>query len=151
VNLLDVNVLVYAFRRDSERHQQFRGWLLSLLRSDAAFSLSEQVLSSVVRLTTHSKVFREPSTLSEAFEFVNALREHPNCRIARPGDRHWSVFSRLCEVTKAKANLVTDAWFAAMAIESGGTWVTTDRDYARFPGLKWRHPLDHAEIVENPG
>ncbi|HSF16895.1 MAG TPA: PIN domain-containing protein [Vicinamibacteria bacterium] len=69
--------------------------------------------------------------MSEAFEFVNTLREHPNCRIARPEDRHWSVFSRLCEVSKAKANLVTDAWFAAIAIESGCTRVTTDRDHAR--------------------
>ena len=31
---------------------------------------------------------------------------------------------------------------AAPAIESGSEWITTDRDYSRFPGLKWRHPLD---------
>lgn len=150
MNLLDVNVLVYAFRRDAERHEQFRAWLHSVLRAESAYALSEQVLSSVIRLTTHPKVFKEPSTLSEALEFVNAVREHPNCRLVRSGDRHWPIFSRLCEASNAKANLVTDAWFAALAIESGCIWITTDRDYARFPGLKWRHPLDHAEIVENP-
>jgi hypothetical protein len=37
--------------------------------------------------------------------------------------------------------MVTDAYFAALALESGCEWVTTDRDYARFAGLAWRHPL----------
>ena len=151
MNLFDVNVLVYAFRRDADRHEQFRAWLLSLLDSESAFALSEQVLSSVVRLTTHPKVFKEPNSLREVFEFVDALREHPNCRVIKAGDGHWAVFRRLCEAANAKANLVPDAWFAALAIESGCIWITTDRDYSRFPGLKWRHPLDHTEIMENPG
>lgn len=149
--LFDVNVLVYAFRRDAERHAQFREWLHSVLDGESAFALSEQVLSSVVRLTTHPKVFKEPNTLREALDYVNALREHPNCRLVRAGEGHWSIFSRLCEASNAKANLVTDAWFAALAIESGSIWITSDRDYARFSGLKWRHPLDHIEIIENPG
>jgi hypothetical protein len=42
----------------------------------------------------------------------------------------------------ATGALVPDAYFAALAIESGSEWVTADRDYARFPGLRWRHPLD---------
>ena len=151
MNLVDVNVLVYAFRRDAVRHEQFRDWLLSRLQGDSAFGLSEQVLSSVVRLTTHHKVFKEPNTLSEAMAFVNAVREHPHCRVIRAGERHWSIFERLCEASNAKGNLVTDAWFAALALESGCIWITTDRDYSRFPGLKWRHPLDHPEIIENPG
>jgi len=37
--------------------------------------------------------------------------------------------------------MVADAYLAALAIGSGSEWVTTDRDYARFPGLRWRHPL----------
>ncbi len=151
MNLVDVNVLVYAFRRDAVRHEQYRAWLLSGLQDESAFGLSEQVLSSVVRLTTHPRVFKEPNTLSEALAFVNAVREHSHCRVIRAGERHWSIFERLCEASNAKANLVTDAWFAALAIESGCIWITTDRDYARFPGLKWRHPLDHSEIIENPG
>jgi predicted nucleic acid-binding protein len=31
--------------------------------------------------------------------------------------------------------IVTDAWFAALAIEWDCEWVTFGRDYARFPGL----------------
>ena len=150
MNLMDVNVLVYVFRRDSERHQDYRTWFNELLNGDAAFAVSEQVLSSVVRLTTHPRVFREPSSLSEVTKYADSILEQPNCRVVRPGAKHWGIFKRLCTEANAKANLVTDAWFAALAIESGCIWVTTDRDYARFPGLRWRKPLDGSDIVENP-
>jgi len=39
-----------------------------------------------------------------------------------------------------KGNLVTDAYLAALAIESGCEWISTDGDYARFKGLTWRRP-----------
>ena len=59
-----------------------------------------------------------------------------------PGERHWDIFQRLCREANAKGNLIPDAYLAALAIESGAEWITTDRDYARFPGLRWRHPLN---------
>ena len=150
MNLLDVNVLVYAFRKDSDRHGDYRTWLLALLRSDSPFAVSEQVLSSVIRITTHPRVFKHPSTLKDAIRFSDSLLDQPNCRVVRPSENHWSIFIRLVEVAKAKANLVTDAWFAALAIESGCVWITTDNDFARFPSLRWKHPLDHSNIRENP-
>jgi predicted nucleic acid-binding protein len=39
-----------------------------------------------------------------------------------------------------RGNLVPDAYLAAMAIESGCEWVTTDRDFSRFEGLRTRNP-----------
>ena len=139
--LVDVNVLVYAFRADADRHQEYRRWLLAALNGTSVFGMSEQVLSAVVRLTTHSRVFRAPSTVAQAFAYTDALRAHPLCRLIRPGERHWAVFRSLCMQANAKGNLVADAWYAALAIESGCTWITTDRDYARFPGLIWTDPL----------
>ena len=61
--------------------------------------------------------------------------------IVAPGPRHWRLFTDLCRVAGAKGAIVADAYLAALAIESGSDWITTDRDYARFPGLRWRHPL----------
>jgi predicted nucleic acid-binding protein len=58
-----------------------------------------------------------------------------------PGQRHWTVFQDLCVAAGAVGNLVQDAWFAALAIEFGCEWITTDRDYARFPGVRWRTPF----------
>jgi toxin-antitoxin system PIN domain toxin len=140
--LLDVNVLIYAFRADSERHGEFRTWLLEAVSGDAAFGLSEQVLASVVRITTHPKIYVKPSKVSEVFSFCDKLRELPNCALINPKVRHWEIFHRLCQQSDVKGNLVQDAWLAALAIESGCEWITTDRDYARFRGLRWRHPLE---------
>jgi predicted nucleic acid-binding protein len=70
------------------------------------------------------------------------LRSRPNCVPVAPGVRHWNIFINLCESVRAKGNLVPDAYFAALAIESGCEWITTDSDYARFSGLRWRHPFD---------
>ncbi|NUN98601.1 MAG: type II toxin-antitoxin system VapC family toxin [Candidatus Omnitrophica bacterium] len=150
MNLLDVNVLVYAFRRDSERHEDYRRWLLEQMGGTSAFGISEQVLSSLIRITTHPRIFRNPSRAAEAVAFAERLRAHPACRIVSPSPTHWGLFARLCEKIGAKGNLVADAWFAALALDSGCTWITADRDYARFPGLRWRHPLDHEADIQNP-
>lgn len=150
MNLLDVNVLVYAFRKDVDRHEEFRDWIHELIHGDAAFGVSEQALASLIRITTHPRIFKQPSTRSEAVAFAEALRRHPSCRSIRPSRTHWSLFLELCEKAEIKGNLVTDAWFAALAIESGCVWITSDRDFARFPRLRWKHPLDHEAVIENP-
>lgn len=91
---------------------------------------------------THPRVFDVPSSVATALTFVNAIRDAPNAVPIGPGSRHWEVFERLCLDAGAKGNLVADAYLAALAIESGCEWITTDRDFARFRGLRWRHPLD---------
>jgi uncharacterized protein len=132
---------VYAKRLDSPNHTKFRSWLEEALKSDSIFGISDLVLSSVVRILSHPRIFNEPTQLDEALQYVNSLRAHPACILVSPGERHWDIFARLCKATGAKGNLITDAYFAALAIESGAEWITADRDYARFPGLRWRHPL----------
>jgi uncharacterized protein len=143
VILIDVNILVYAKRLDSNNHLKFRAWLEQTLRCESMVGVSDLVLSSVVRILTHPHIFRQPTQLAEALEYVANFREHPACVPVVPGERHWEIFTRLCKVTGAKGNLVSDAYFAALAIEAGADWITADRDYARFPGLRWRHPLAH--------
>lgn len=139
--LCDVNVLLYAFRRDATNHEQYRAWLDEVVNGDAAYGMSPQVLASVIRLSTHPRVFVRPSRLDEALAFTRLLVDQPNCVVVHPGPRHWDVFTRLCADAQATGNLVPDAWFAAMAVESGCEWITTDRDYARFKPLRWRVPF----------
>lgn len=139
--LADVNVLIYAFRSDAERHDEYRAWLESVIHGAATYAVSPQVLASVVRICSHPRVFARPSRLHDAFEFGRVLLEQPNANVVTPGERHWGIFQSLCQQAGATGNLVQDAWFAALAIESGCEWITTDRDYARFPGLAWRSPL----------
>ena len=140
--LPDVNVLVYAHREDAEDHGRYRSWLEDVVNGPQAFGLSDQVLSGFLRVVTHPRVFAAPTPLPRALEFCDAVRSARSCVRVDPGERHWEIFASLCRAERVRGNLVPDAWFAALAIESGSEWITTDRDYARFPGLRWRRPLD---------
>lgn len=138
--LPDVNVLVHAFRSDASDHALCRSWLDGVVNGESRYGISPQVLSGVVRVTTHPKVFKLPSAPEEVLGFAETLLGQVHCVVIQPGDAHWGIFTRLCRDADARGNLVPDAWFAAMAIEAGCEWVTLDRDYSRFDGLKWRPP-----------
>jgi uncharacterized protein len=140
VILPDVNVLVHAFRKDASDHLRCRSWLDEVVNGESRYGMSPQVLSAVVRVTTHPKVFKRPSSLDDVLLFSEVLLDQPNCAVIQPGDGHWEIFTRLCREGDARGNLAPDAWFAAMAIEAGCEWVSLDRDYARFAGLRWRLP-----------
>jgi toxin-antitoxin system PIN domain toxin len=139
--LPDVNVLIHAFRRDAGQHASCKPWLDALVDGDARFGMSPLVLSAVVRITTNARVFREPSHVREAFTFCRSLLSQPHCERVTPGERHWNIFERLAREAAIRGPRITDAWFAALAIEHGCTWITYDRDYARFAGLDWREPV----------
>jgi len=139
--LPDVNVLLYAFRSDAGNHAAYRTWLEGVLNGEMAYGMSPQVLASVIRLATHPRIFVRPDRLVDVLAFAAVLLEQPHCQIIQPGPRHWSIFTALCRKANANGNLVQDAWLAALAIESGCEWITTDRDYARFEGLRWRTPI----------
>lgn len=138
--LPDVNILVHAFRSDSSEHGRCRLWLNRMVNGEARYGMAPQVLSGVIRVTTHPKVFVKPSSIDEVLRFCNILLSQSHCAVIQPGERHWEIFTRLCTEADARGNMVPDAWFAALAIETGCEWITLDRDYARFPGLRWRVP-----------
>ena len=139
--LPDVNVLLYAFRTDSQQHDEYRGWLEEVVNGEAAYGMAPQVLASLIRITTHPRIFVRPSRREDVIAFATLLLQQPHCQHVEPGPRHWRLFCDLCEKANANGNLVQDAWFAALAIEAGCEWVTTDRDFARFESLRWRTPF----------
>lgn len=139
--LCDVNVLVYAYRADAPNHGAFRQWVEAVVNGDEAYALSDFVLSGFMRVVTHPKVFKRPSSVADALVFAEQVRARPHCVRIEPGPRHWGIFRRLCVEAGTKGNLVPDAFLAALAIESGCEWISTDRDFSRFKGLRWRHPL----------
>ena len=139
--LIDVNVLVYAHRRDSPDHDAHLRWLEDVINSDQAYGVSEHVLAGFLRVVTHPSVFDPPSSLNDALDFAIQLRAQPNAVNVGPGPRHWDIFTRLCQESGAMGNLIPDAFLAALAIETGSEWVTTDQGFSRFSGLRWRHPL----------
>lgn len=141
MQLIDVNVLLYALRTDARNHELYRSWLEESLASGLC-GTSDLVLSAVLRISTHPGLAHDPVPFDTAVQYVEGIRRHGGCTRVEPGPRHWDIFIGLCQAAGVRGAMVTDAYFAALAIEHGATWITTDRDYARFPGLRWRHPLD---------
>jgi toxin-antitoxin system PIN domain toxin len=142
VILFDVNVLLNAHRLEQPDHEVARNLLERTAGDVRPFALSELILGSFVRIATHRRALNPPTPLGDALDFCDGLRSRPNARIVAPGRRHWTLFADLCRRVDAVGNLATDAYLAALAIESGCEWISFDRDFARFPGLNWRSPAD---------
>jgi toxin-antitoxin system PIN domain toxin len=142
VILPDVNVLVHAYREDTPRHAEFLGWLEDVINSPQPFAVSDAVLCSFLRIVTHPRIFKTRSSLESAVSFARTVRDQPNAVIVGPGPRHWGIFVDISRASDARGSLIQDAYLAALAIETGSELITTDRDFARFPGLRWSHPLD---------
>jgi toxin-antitoxin system PIN domain toxin len=138
----DATVLVHAYREDTEDHDRYLAWLEGAAASEAPFGLADAVLSRFLRIVTHPRIFEPPSPIHHALRFVEELQARPNATSIVPGARHRGIFTTLCREAGVKGNLVEHAYLAALAIETGSEWITADRDFARFPGLRWRHPLD---------
>lgn len=138
--LPDVNILVYAFRTEMPEHPRCIRCLQDIVDGDARFGISPLALAALVRITTNRRSWSQPSPIEEAFAFCDRLLSEPHCQIVEPGEQHWEIFKRICIETETRGPRVTDVWYAALAIEWGCEWITLDRDYARFPGLKWSVP-----------
>jgi predicted nucleic acid-binding protein len=80
--------------------------------------------------------------MSEAATVIDDLLERPQVRFLQPGERHWTILRKLLLEGQVSGSLVMDAHLAALAIEHGALLCTTDRDFSRFPGLRWENPLE---------
>jgi hypothetical protein len=142
MKLLDVNILVQVHREDADLHKEVAHWLEITLLETTGVAVSELVLSGFLRVVTHPKVFKVPTPLASALDFIDDLRSRESVRIVAPGLDHWKIFTTLCKSADARGNLMPDAYHAALAMETGCEWITLDRGFGRYRGLRWRHPLD---------
>jgi toxin-antitoxin system PIN domain toxin len=136
----DVNVVVAAHREDAADHEDMKAWLENAVNGPDLVGLSQAVASGFVRVVTHPKVFVEPTPVAEALAQVDSLLEADGVVWVSTGRLHWRIFAQLCQRADARGNLVADAADAATAIEAGATWVSLDRDFARFESLTWLVP-----------
>jgi uncharacterized protein len=146
---LDVNILIYLHRQDHAEHRVCRQLWEDLQRRGESVGVPDVVLSSFLRIVTHPGIYCTPTPVPEALRAVNEIRS-ADCYVPlNPGPLHWDTFQWLIQTTQARGNLVTDAYLAALAIERGCDWISADRDFALFPGLRWRNPLDgeNASVV----
>jgi toxin-antitoxin system PIN domain toxin len=140
--LADVNIFITAFRPDAEHHRDSLAFLNGQISGSSRYACSDHVLSGFLRVATNRRSFKEAATIGEALAFAEVFRSQQHFVSIAPGSSHWSIFAQLARDVDAKGNIVADAFFAALAIESSCEWVTYDRDYARFKGLRWATPTE---------
>jgi hypothetical protein len=141
VIVLDANILLYAHDSTSERHSVARAWLAGVVSGPELIGLPWQVVWAFLRLTTNPRIFTNSLTMEKAVGIVQEWMDLKHVRLLAPGERHWDLLRHILIEGQVRGALTTDAELAALTIEHGGVLYTTDRDFARFPGLRWVNPL----------
>lgn len=139
--LIDVNILIYAHRPDSQDHDRYRRWLENVIASQR-YGVADLILSAFLRIVTNRRIYKDPTPLEVAIAFLEKFRNGSGAVPLVSGPGHWDRFISICRAVGAGGNLVPDAFLTAMAMEAGCEWVTTDRDFGRFPGVRFRHPFN---------
>ena len=139
--LVDADLLLYAYHPGSERHPAARSWLESVLSGVEPVRFAWLTLWAFLRISTNPRVYERPLLAGEATEAVGSWLTRSTSGILDPGERHWSILEGLLAGDQVRGPLIMDAVLAALALEHGATLYTTDGDFARFSGLKWRNPL----------
>ena len=139
--VLDVNLVIYAYDTASPHHKSAIRWMEKVLSGGEPVGLPCQTASAFLRVSTNPNLPGDRFTAEEAAQILDELLDQPNVRLLVPGERHWAFFRQMITEGQARGPLVSDAQLAALTIEHGGVLHTTDRDFARFPGLRWTNPL----------
>ncbi|MGL5819005.1 MAG: TA system VapC family ribonuclease toxin [Phycicoccus sp.] len=143
--LADVNVLVFAYRREAEDHDAYAAWLAELIAGQDELALVDHCLTGFLRVVTNPRIFADPAPGAEALTFVDRVRRARRGRPVAATPATWDVFARYVTEDRAiRGNLVPDAYLAALAVSHGCRLATGDRGFARFPGLKSFDPLTSA-------
>lgn len=141
MNCVDVNVLVYAHRADVPEHGTYRALLEDLANGEETLGLPDAVLAGFLRVMTNRRAFAEPTARRDAWAMADSLLDAPAAMLLRPGSRHWQAFRGLADAAEVGGNDLADAYLGAYAVENNAGWLSADRGFARFRGLRWRHPL----------
>jgi len=141
VIVLDANILLYAYDSASSHHKKARAWVEQVFSQADPVGLPWQTIGAFLRIMTNPRLPGERFSLEEAVAIVDRWLAQPNLRVLSPADDHWMLLRRVVTEGQAPGPLISDAQLAALTMEYGGVLHTTDRDFARFPGLRWLNPL----------
>ena len=137
----DVNLLIYAHNSAAPEHNDARQWWESLLNGTESIGLPWIVSAGFVRTASNPKVLRTPLARETAVDYVTDWLTLSHVIPLNPGIGHLSLFRQNVAVSGGGSNLVTDAHIAALAVEFDAEVHSADRDFDRFPGVRWHNPL----------
>ena len=140
-----MNLLNYAHHRDAPWHEEARNWWEGILNDGRQVGIPWLVAAGFVRLATNPRVSSPPASVPEAVDRVEEWFKLPNVSAVNPGPDHLVHFKRLLEAAAAGGRLTIDAHIAAIAVEFQAEVHSNDRDFGRFPGLRWRNPIERRD------
>ena len=135
------NLLLYAYDSKSELQPAASRWLGRALSGTEIVGLSWISVGAFLRIATNARLGRNLLPMAQAARIVDGWLAARNARLIVPREGHWGLLKELLIAGKVQGPVTTDAQLAALAIEHGGVLHTADRDFARFPGLRWVNPL----------
>lgn len=149
--LPDVNVLVYAYRREAEDHDTYAAWLTRLVAGQDELALADHCLTGFLRIVTNARIFSDPTPTAEALTFVDRLRRARRGRPVTGTPATWDVLAEhIAQDRGVRGNLLPDAYLAALAVSHGCRLATADRGFARYPGLEFFDPVAVESTAEPP-
>jgi toxin-antitoxin system PIN domain toxin len=137
----DANLLIYAHSPTSPDYRASRAWFEDLLSGTNPVGIPDLCTHAFLRFITNPKLAASPLSFEDAVRVVDRWFETPHVISLFPTERHWMIMASLAEKSRARGANLTDAFIAAIAIEHGAVVHTADRDFARFPGVRWHNPL----------
>lgn len=141
MQLVDLNILLYAINSDSPNHDAAKRWVEETIGGVDTVAIPWVVILGFLRLSTSRQVFAIPLRPEQAVAVVESWLSRPNVIALSPGRDHWRILKSLIGRTGTAGNLTTDAHLAAVAIEHGCQLCSTDADFGRFAQLDWINPL----------
>jgi uncharacterized protein len=142
VIVLDANIILYAYDSNSTKHSQAKAWLEQAFFEETLIGIPWQTATAFLRIVTNTSLPGQRFTIEEAAQVVDQWLELPNVRFLAAGEQHWNSLRPTLIAGQARGPMVTDSELAALTMEHGGVLHSTDRDFARFPGLRWNNPLE---------
>ncbi len=139
--LVDANLVLWAHHAHFSQHEPARRWWAATLTEAAQVAIPWPTILAFLRLSTHPRALERPLSIERAWAVAHGWLERSNVWIPLPTERHPGILGLLLVEAKASGNHTTDAHLAALAIEWGLQLHTADRDFSRYPGLRWRDPL----------
>lgn len=140
--LLDTNILVYAKMEGMPEHLQVSSWLADAVANPVAeILLCETSILAFLRISTNTKLFDPPLDLDEARDYLLHFLSMDGVRIFSLTAQHFSDVADIGLKHKMSARHIMDAHLAAIALNTGATLVTRDKDFKKIPYLKLLNPL----------
>lgn len=139
--VLDANLLLYAHDTRAADHKAASATISGIFSGSDLVGMPWQTIMAFLRISTNSRISGTALSMERAVALVQGWVELPQLVLLVPGEKHWRILQQMLIDGRVNGPSATDAALAALTIEHGGILYTTDRGFARYPGLRFVNPL----------